>query len=138
MVKEVQKQKSNKNKVKTEESKDNNKIGNSWVGDLTYPVRDVLIASMSNGLFLAAVMALIVVLFIYRLPSEELLVFAKNVYKGFGDLSFLGWILWLITCASWLFHVKYINRTNKKENIRLTNEKDKYQKQLFNKAIQQK
>ncbi|MCC9018949.1 hypothetical protein [Flavobacterium lipolyticum] len=108
---------------------------NTWVGDLTYPVRDVLIASMANGLFLIAVVALIITVFIYRLPSEQLLIFAKDVYTGFDNLYILGWILWIITCAAWLFHVKYIGKRNNKEILRLSDEKDKYQKLLFEKAI---
>ncbi len=110
------------------------KRGNSWVGDLTYPIRDVLIASMSNGLFLIAVMALVIVTFVYRLPDTELRSFAKDVYRAWKDLSIIGWVLWLISCGIWLFHVRFISKRSNKEIIRLAGEKDKYQKQLFERA----
>jgi hypothetical protein len=128
--KKQKKQPSTSAKPVEEESKNN-----SWVGDLTYPIRDVLIASMANGLFLIAVVALIITIFVYRLPSEQLLIFAKNVYVGFENLYILGWILWITTCGIWLFHIRYIRKINNKEVLRLSDEKDKYQKQLFENAI---
>lgn len=114
---------------------ENESKGKSWVGDLTYPIRDVLIASMANGLFLIAVVALIITIFIYRLPSEQLLTFAKNVYAGFDNLYILGWTLWIATCGIWLFHVKYIRKKTTEEILRLKEEKDKYQMQLFKNTV---
>ncbi len=127
MAKESKNQK--EKSLPTEYIKD--KTRRSWVGDLTYPIRDVLLASMSNGLFLIAILALIIVIFVYRLPNEQLLDFAANVYKAWINLYVLGWVLWILTCAAWLFHWKYAYDKKNKEIMRLSDEKNKYQRQLF-------
>lgn len=109
---------------------DNQKV--SWVGDITYPIRDLLIKSMERGQLLLCGVLVVIMIFLFRLPENDLSAFTTNLLNRVQSNDIWGFILFFTVCLVWFFHNRYIRKIHRKEITRITNEKDEIQKKLFN------
>jgi hypothetical protein len=90
-------------------------------------VRDVLVASMNKGQFPLAIVALIVLTLIIKLPPEDVsrLVFAiiDLMQRGY----FVGYAGFLLATGGWFFHAKWQRRIIQNEIDRLSAERTSVQ-----------
>lgn len=91
-------------------------------------LRDVLIASMNKGQFPLAIIGLIVMFALYKMPAEDVSKLVFNYFQFFTANSMLGYGLFALTLAGWFFHAKWQRRKIAEEMERIGKEKSKWQK----------
>jgi len=69
-------------------------------------LRDVLSAAIDHGQFTTAIVGLVTIVFILRIPAQELASIPKEILDGFHEAPFLGYILSVAIGAGWRIHVK--------------------------------
>jgi hypothetical protein len=95
-------------------------------------VRDTLIASMNKGQFPLAVVALIVIAVLYKMPSEDVSKLVFQVADGFLSGRLVGWALGGVTSVGWLIHSRWQRRMIHKEMENLSFERSELQRRLLN------
>jgi|SRR6218665_127847 len=109
----------------------NFKQGNSWVGDLTYPIRDVFIESLGKGQFIAAGIIFFIGLFFYRLPANELSSFFNSLLDRLEVNNIWGWCLFVLAMIGWFIHYKLVSRGYARELNRALHEKEELQSKFL-------
>lgn len=94
-------------------------------------VRDVLIASMNKGLFPLAVLALIVIVAIVKMPSEDVSTLVFQVVQGLTARALIGWFLSGGIAIFWLLHSKWQRRIINAEMARLSDLRNQLQEKLL-------
>jgi hypothetical protein len=87
-------------------------------------MRDVLVASMNKGQFPAALLALVILSLIWRMPSEDV---GKLVFMLIADLEngkLLGWTFAVVILVCWYVHARYQRRLITGEMRRIANERN--------------
>lgn len=97
-------------------------------------VRDVLIASINKGQFPFAVMGLIVLLILWRLPDSEISPLIHWMVDTVGTFYYVGYGLFGATVFGWYFHAQNLR---KKMALQME-EFHRSRKQLANKRSQPK
>jgi len=103
----------------------------NWIQSITYPIRDVLLSSLEKGQFIIASLLLLIGMFIWRLPSNELSKVFDSLFSRIENNWLWGWILFVICIFSWYVHYRFNTKTFIKEINRINKEKDSYQRRLF-------
>jgi hypothetical protein len=107
-----------------------NKIG-MW-----HMMRDVLVASLNKGQFPIAILGLIIVIWLIRLPADELSILTHNTFVLFKTYYFGGYIASVSLALGWFFHSKRQRRLHTEEVTRLSSQRtDWQQKALENKKL---
>jgi len=99
-------------------------------------VRDVLIASMNKGQFPLALLALITLAVLYKMPGEDV---SRLVFTYATDLAnngIIGYVLFGITALSWFVHAKWQRRKINREMARMGREKTKWQEIALGKKLE--
>lgn len=98
-------------------------------------LRDILIASLNKGQFLFALIALIVIVLIYRIPQKDLSDLVDKILDLFKTLHYLGWVTSLILSFSWYQSSKMLRKAHSDEMTRVSKEKKELQENLLNKKL---
>ena len=98
-------------------------------------MRDVLVTSMSKGLFLPACMFFIVLVSILKMPESDVSKLMFETFKGIESLSLVGYILSFFLSVGWFTHAKWQRRILGDEVKRIANERTDLQKLLANNNI---
>lgn len=96
-------------------------------------LRDVLIASINRGQFLTAIVGLIILVTLIRLPQEELSNLVFEVLELFKSLYLIGWALFFAAIAGWYFNAKSLRKMHSNEMNRMASEKKDLQEKLIGK-----
>jgi hypothetical protein len=91
-------------------------------------LRDVLVKSIDKGQFLVAVLALIVIFWLWKMPSEDASRLAFDVLNKFSNGSLIGYGLTGIVSIMWFLHAKHLRRKGEEELKRVTGVRTKLQK----------
>ena len=90
-------------------------------------MRDVLIASINKGQFLLAVVALIIITMIIRMPEKDVSLLAFSILDRLGNGSYFGYILASLSTTGWFFHARFQRRIIVDELERLSTERTQLQ-----------
>jgi hypothetical protein len=71
---------------------------------------DVLQAAINSGQFTRALLALIAIVLLVRIPSEHLGNIVMNVLDGLRDRSILGYVLAGLIAIGWWIHFKLLEK----------------------------
>lgn len=90
-------------------------------------LRDVLIASINKGQFPWAIMAMIVIAVIFRMPPEDVSKLAFRVLDALEHRALLGYAIAFVACAGWFFHSRYQRRIIAGELERMSHQRNRLQ-----------
>lgn len=96
-------------------------------------ISNVLVESMSTGLFLPAAIVILFIIVLVRIPPEEI---APLVEKGLDYLigtKVLGYTLAVVCALGWIFNIKIIMRQQNIEVKRIIEERNHWQEQVMGK-----
>jgi hypothetical protein len=98
-------------------------------------LREVLIASMNKGQFPIAILGIVIVSFIWRIPSETVAKIAERAV----DLVAAGWLagyaLSVFLLAGWFFHAKWQRKIINAEMKRLAAERTALQESALGRKL---
>jgi hypothetical protein len=90
--------------------------------------RDIFVTSINKGQFLMAILGLILIIFAFRLPPEDLKEFVSRIIEYLKSGYLVGYFLFIICLVGWTFHVKRLRRRSFEEHDRIGTEKSDLQK----------
>lgn len=86
-------------------------------------IRDVLVTSLNKGQFPLALVFIIFIIIVFKLPSEDISYFLKKLFKKFEEGYILGWCLFMFCIIGWYTSNKYLRKIHFSEINRITQEK---------------
>lgn len=92
-------------------------------------IRDVLIAAINKGQFLTAILGLIALVSVSRMPPDQLAVLWHTVIDKLADYSLAGWVWGGSVTIVWIAHVKSLRRRAGGELDRVSTERNRLQKE---------
>jgi hypothetical protein len=108
--------------------------GGSKVGFWEF-LRDVLIASMNKGQFPAALIAIVVLSMIWRMPPGDL---SKLIFR-FLDVAeeerLVGYVVSVASLLGWFFHARYQRKLITQEMQRISGERNQLQARELGKRV---
>lgn len=99
-------------------------------------LRDVLIASMSKGQFPLALLALIFVVMILKMPQADVSKLVFEIFQLLKQGYYVGYALSALTIGGWFMHARWQRRVIDSEMARIAQERDRYQKAQMKAAIE--
>lgn len=102
-------------------SGDKNKVG-FWE-----MVRDVAVAALNRGQFPLALVAAVMMLIIWRMPSEDVGKLGLQIFSDLRSGYLVGYVIAFLAIGGWFFHAKAQRRAISTEMRRLTVERNKLQ-----------
>jgi hypothetical protein len=90
-------------------------------------LRDVLIASINKGQFPWAILAMIVIAVIFRMPPDDVSKLAFRVLDALERGALLGYALAFFATAGWFFHSRYQRRIITVELNRMSKQRNQLQ-----------
>ena len=98
-------------------------------------LRDVLVTAMHKGQLIPVLCAIMVVVFLLRLPPVDLAALGREIVHGLQSGSLIGWCLFVLISGAWTLFSRQSTRRHGEEMRRITREKSELQeKALKNKA----
>jgi hypothetical protein len=95
----------------------------------------VLIASMNKGQFPIACVFIIILVWLIRLPEENLYGLFQELFDKIYNYYIWGWIISIIVTFTSVFGLKYLRRVHTEEIQRLSEEKTKLQEKFLGEKI---
>jgi hypothetical protein len=100
--------------------------GGAKVGFFEF-LRDVLIASMSKGQFPAALIAMIVLSMIWRMPPADLSKLMIRLLDAAEQKSLVGYCASVLFLSGWFFHARYQRQLIERQMQRMSDERHQLQ-----------
>jgi hypothetical protein len=94
-------------------------------------LRDVLVASLNKGQFLVAVCALVLIVMILKMPSQDIGRLVLRLLDAAETRYVLGYFLAGVFLVGWFVHARYQRREIAREIERLTGERNRLQSQVL-------
>jgi hypothetical protein len=94
-------------------------------------VRDVLIASMNKGQFPLALLVLVILAFLFKMPPDDVSRLAFELFQNIVNGKLLGYILGGGATIGWLGHSKWQRRVLSAEIERISLERNDLQMKLL-------
>ena len=91
--------------------------------------------SMNRGLFPFAILAILVGMMIWRMPSGDVTKLAFALLNRASDGSLIGWILFALSTGGWAIHVRLQRRSIGGEMTRVSQERNKAQSRALNRNV---
>jgi hypothetical protein len=98
--------------------------------------RDVLISSMTKGQFPLALMGLIILAIILKMPADDVSKLAFELFKALELHYISGYILSVVALGSWFFHSRWQRKQIITEMRRIAFERNRWQKGQLGNAIE--
>lgn len=99
-------------------------------------LRDVMIASLNKGQFPLAVLGLIVVILIAKMPSEDASKLIFELLELVRKFQILGWLISVFSLIGWFYNTKHLRKIHSVEMSRVSMEKKELQQKLLDKKLQ--
>lgn len=112
------------------------KAGDKESAGFYQAIRDVLIESMRRGQFPTALVGLIVIVILIKMPGEDVSTLAFKVLDHFEKGVLVGWGLWIVTIVAWAIHGRYQRRTIAGEMMRIAEERNRLQERGLGEALE--
>jgi hypothetical protein len=112
-------------------SKNNHQSVNFWLF-----LQNVLRRSMDKGQFPMAIVGIIVISMIWKMPSEDVSKLAFEMLSKVEKGQLTGWISALLSLTGWYVHIRVQRKTASDEVARVANEKTKYQASALGEKVE--
>ena len=91
-------------------------------------IRDVLVASINRGQLPQATAAIVVIVIVVKMPSDDVSKLASSAISKLVDGSLAGWAIAALAIIGWAWHARRQRRWWNTEMDRVSRERTKYQK----------
>ncbi|AYB34817.1 hypothetical protein [Chryseolinea soli] len=108
--------------------------GNGKIG-FWQAIRDILVMSMNKGQFPVALIGLVVICFVFKMPEKDVSKLVFELLALFKSLHLVGWTLGVVTSIGWLLHSKHQRRMINKEMARISRERNEKQAKLLEREL---
>ena len=98
-------------------------------------LRDVLVASMNKGQFPAALIAMIVLSMIWRMPPTDISRLIFRLLDVAEAERLAGYFVSVVSLSGWFFHARYQRRLITHEMQRISNERNQLQARELGKMV---
>jgi hypothetical protein len=98
-------------------------------------LRDVLVASMNKGQFPAALIAMIVLSMIWRMPPADVSKLVFRLLDVAEEKSLVGYAASVLCVFGWYFHARYQRRLIAREMQRISRERNQLQARELGKKL---
>lgn len=106
---------------------------NPYKPNIAYSIRKFLSDAMDKGLLLSGTLAIIVIIFSFRLPSDDILPFFKEITIKSGDYRNLGWIVSVLISITSVYYNRRLRKIHSEEVNRISEEKKQLQEHILGK-----
>jgi len=106
------------------------KSGKTNIWDM---MRDVLIASMSKGQFPLAIVGVVIIVIVVRMPVADVSKLAFALLEKAEARYWAGYAFWLLTTIGWFYHARWQRKRIDREMRRVSEERTQLQAKLLNK-----
>lgn len=103
------------------------KAGNAIRVTWAHATRDVLNRAMSTGQLLPLCVFIILIMFVWRLPAQDLSTVIHEIVQGLENGSLIGWLCSIVLIILWAGHARLMRRSFSEEAERIGTEKTKLQ-----------
>jgi hypothetical protein len=110
------------------------KKGGAKVGFWEF-LRDVLIASMNKGQFPAALLAMVVLSVIWRMPPVDVSKLMFRLLDVAEEERLVGYAVSVVSLFGWFFHARYQRKLINQEMKRISNERNQLQTRELGKKV---
>ena len=90
-------------------------------------IRDILVTSLNKGQFPLAVIALVVLMVLWRMPSADVSKLAFDVLADLRNGYLVGYAIGVMAVGGWFWHAKYLRRAAANEVQRIATERTRAQ-----------
>ena len=115
--------------------KKNKTAGQAQAIGFWHMLRDVLVASINKGQFPAALLGLVVLSLIWRMPKEDVGRLVSELMNGLRSGWLLGYVLAGVALVCWYLHARYQRRLITGEMRRIAKERDALQSHTVGKRL---
>jgi hypothetical protein len=98
--------------------------------------RDVLVASLNKGQFPFAMMGVVSLALIWRMPKQDLSKLVFELLESAKSGAILGWLLFAVAILGWFLHARAARAAFTREMNRITGERNRYQSQAMGASLQ--
>jgi len=98
-------------------------------------LRDVLIASMNKGQFPAALIAMVVLSIILRMPPSDVSALMFRLLDVAEEERLIGYVLAVVSLLGWFFHARYQRKLITQEMRRVSGERNQLQARELGKRV---
>lgn len=98
-------------------------------------LRDVLVASINKGQFPWAILAMIVISIIWKMPPQDVSEFAFRVLDSLERRVILGYAIACVLAVGWFLHSRYQRRIITGELNRVSTQRNQLQEQTLGNRI---
>lgn len=98
-------------------------------------LRDVLVASLNRGQFPMAIMGLIAIIAICRMPPADLSRLVFRLLDGAEAHEYGGYVLTLVIAVAWAHHSKRQRRESAAEIARLSEQRNRFQQMALDMQV---
>jgi hypothetical protein len=98
-------------------------------------LRDVLIASIEKGQFPAALIAMIVLSMIWRMPPADVSKLVFRLFDVAEEKGFIGYVASVLCLFGWFFHARYQRGLITREMRRVSRERNQLQARELGKKL---
>lgn len=89
--------------------------------------RDITIVAMNRGQLPVLGFIFIIILFLYKIPNEEIVQLVHDIVDKLGVIAFFSYIFNIVLVLSWAWHAKMVRKMHSNECERVGKEKTKLQ-----------
>ena len=98
-------------------------------------LRDVLIASMNKGQFPAALLAMVVLSMIWRMPPVDVSKLMFRLLDVAEEERLVGYVVSVVSLFGWFFHARYQRKLINQEMLRISDERNQLQARELGKKV---
>jgi hypothetical protein len=93
--------------------------------------RDIFVAAINKGQFPLAIVGLIILSLIWKMPARDILQLFYKLAGEFAAYHFMGWILTVVISLGWFLHARHQRNALHAEITRVSGERNFYQDKLI-------
>lgn len=98
-------------------------------------LQSVLLASIERGQFVIAVLGIVAVVMLLKMPSSDVGQLAFKLLEVVQQRAVLGYVLAALMLVGWVFHVRHLRRQLEMELRRVSTERNAAQAKCLGKRI---
>jgi hypothetical protein len=99
-------------------------------------LRDVLIASINKGQFPLAILGIVVVAMLLKMPGADVSRLVFDLLAGLKDGALLGYVIAGFALTGWFLHARWQRRVMTQEVNRVADERTKLQAQQLGESVE--
>ncbi len=94
-------------------------------------IQNIIIESISKGVFFGACIFIIVLIMLVKMPNADVSTLVFKIFRGFANYYYWGYIACILVIIGWYLHIRWLIDRNVAEMDRLVEERNSLQKKFL-------